>query len=330
MTNTPQPLSDSRQRRPMTGRSNVRPPQVSGPGSFPSVPRPSTTLGASRPPSDGSVLPFPPSSGAGTVNKLTTHGMGSTKSMAERINERLASIAASKVIKVAEDDVHISRPFTPTDHSLTYRPPMPAMGIYSHKVDEAMKSLSSVDPVYLHKSSTVKNFSKTFPKKYVDYALEPPETMAFDQSLATDNVKKTEMAKNFITRNRDRMWMFDVDYVGASHGEVLNKMLDVENFPGLMDELTLKERKHLRGRGSESVLACLTMTKKGPGPGAATVGGEGPKGWNRKADTIGRDEFLATTEETRTAREKRMVRMFHDAMPNRIRENNRVCYFKGF
>ena len=89
-----------------------------------------------------------------------------------------------------------------------------------------------------------------------------PETMQFDQTVATDKKKQVVMAKEFIQRNRRRMWMFDVDYVKQGHQEVLKKMLDCENFPGLMDELVAKERKLDRGQGSESVGNCLSMPKR--------------------------------------------------------------------
>ncbi|GMI35991.1 hypothetical protein TeGR_g11663, partial [Tetraparma gracilis] len=99
-------------------------------------------------------------------------------------------------------------------------------------------------------------------------------------------------------------------YVKKSHGSVLNQMLDCENFPGLMDELHLKERKFDRGSGSEAVQACLTMPRR------------------LIQQDLKHDEWLANP--ARTAREERMRNMFGESVKSRITENNRVSSFKGF
>jgi hypothetical protein len=184
------------------------------------------------------------------------------------------------------------------------------MGIYQHRVDLAMDGMPDCDMGYQMKTKKVGEFRKTFPKKYVEYAEAEPETMQFDQTLATDKAKQAEIAKEFITRNRHRMWMFHVDYVKKTHRNVLHSMLEAENFPGLMDELTMKERKFDRGSGSEAVQSCLTMSARLISP-----------------DFV-HDEWLTTMQ--RTSREKRMNAMYGTTRAGRITENNRISCFKGF
>ena len=89
-------------------------------------------------------------------------------------------------------------------------------------------------------------------------------------------------------------------------------MLDADNFPGLMDEMKLKERKHLRGTGSESVHGCVTMKRDLIKPDFKT------------------DNYLGTLETSRTERRTRMERMVLAADKHRIKEHNRVSYFKGY
>ena len=102
--------------------------------------------------------------------------------------------------------------------------------------------------------------------------------------------------------------MFNVDYVKKSPGYVLQRMLDCDNFPGLMDELTMKERKFDRGQGSEAVTACLTMPKR-----------------LIKQD-LRHDLWLSTSQ--RTSRNERINRLFMESTKTRITENNRVSMFK--
>ncbi|GMI13856.1 hypothetical protein TrVE_jg10920 [Triparma verrucosa] len=245
-------------------------------------------------------------------NRIQNLG-GSTKSMAERVNERLAIIAASrgKHQKMElGDEEEGARPFTPTDHALTERPRLANMGLFPHEIDKAMDAMADADPNYQIKLRRTQEFRKTFPKLYVEMCEAEPETMQFDQTVASDKNKQTEMAKEFITRNRNRMWMFDVNYCKKSHPQVLDLMLDVENFPGLMDELVAKERKLDRGSGSENVTACLTMPKK-----------------LIKQDFLN-DDWLSSMN--RTSRKERMNRMFGESIKTRITDNARVSYFKGY
>ena len=233
--------------------------------------------------------------------------------MAERINERLAKINASRVQNNTMDDSpeDYTRPFTPTDHSLTARPRFESLGLFKAArsvepiLNEDNKELSSV----MNGRST--HFRKYFPNQYVDYIEAEPETMQFDQTLATDKSKQETMAKEFISRNKHRMWMYHTEYLGKTHGAVLREMVSAENFPGLMDELRLKERKHLRGSGSESVLGCMTMKKE-----------------LIKAD-FRNDNYLGTLETSRTSRRDKMERLVLQADKTRIKEYNRVSYFKG-
>jgi len=190
---------------------------------------------------------------------------------------------------------------------------MEPMGIYQHKVDASMTQMTLCDPGYKHREQKAHMFRETFPKKYVEYIEAEPETMQFDQTMATDKDKQTAMAKEFICRNQHRMWMFHTEYVKRGHGSVLKLMVEAENFPGLMDELTMKERKFDRGSGSEAVQACLTMPKKFIKP------------------EFKHDEWLASTHTSRTSREKRMNRMYSGYRDHsRIVENNRTSCFKGF
>ncbi|GMH71695.1 hypothetical protein TL16_g05721 [Triparma laevis f. inornata] len=238
---------------------------------------------------------------------------GPTKSMVERINERLAIIAASRGAhqKMELDDEEAgARPFTPTDHALTERPRLANMGLFPYEIDRAMNAMADADPNYQIKLKRTSEFRKTFPKPYVEMCEAEPETMQFDQTVASDKNKQTEMAKEFISRNRRRMWMFDVGYVKKSHPEVLDLMLDVDNFPGLMDELVAKERKLDRGSGSEKVTACLKMPKK-----------------LIKQEFLN-DDWLSSMN--RTSRKERMNRMFGESIKGRNTENCRVSCFKGF
>ncbi len=171
-----------------------------------------------------------------------------------------------------------------------------------------MDELPAVDALYNHKLKTTQHIRKHFPPKYVEYVEAEPETMQFDQTVATDKAKQETLAKDFIERNRNRMWMFSVDYVKKGHKDVLKRMLEVDNFPALMDELTFKERKLDRGSGSHNVTACMTMPKK-----------------LIKQD-FRNDDWLSTPQ--RTSREEKMRRMFQTASQDRIKEHNRVSYFK--
>ena len=238
---------------------------------------------------------------------------GTTKSMAERINERLAQVAASRIQTDDTNEMEeYSRPFTPTDHALTARPRLEEMGLF--------KAVRSVEPCLTddnlnterRRFKSSQQFKQYFPKNYVNYIEAEPETMQFDQTLATDKVKQACMAKEFITRNSSRMWMFSTDFINKSHGQVLQNCLEAENFPGLMDELRLKERKHLRGTGSEAVNGCLTMKAELIRPDYA------------------KDDFLSTLTESRTSRASRMETAVLNADRRRIKEHNRVSYFKGY
>ena len=244
-------------------------------------------------------------------NTLTHHNRGHTKSMAERINERLAQIAASRVQKLEiGDEVEACRPFTPTDHALSERPRLEKMkGLYQHEVDRAMTACAAFDPNYQSKLNRTADFRETFPGKYVDYIEAEPETMQFDQTIATDKEKQSIIAKEFITKNRHRMWMYDVNYVKKSHGYILKHMLDTDNFPALMDDLNAKQRKMERGTGSENVTACLNMPK------------------HLIKQDFQTDDWLSTAQ--RTSRKDRMNRMFATSHGSRITDNNRVSYFKG-
>lgn len=65
--------------------------------------------------------------------------------MAERINERLAAIAATRVTKLElGDEEEGARPFTPTDHSLTARPLLPHMNLFPYEIDRMMVECAEV------------------------------------------------------------------------------------------------------------------------------------------------------------------------------------------
>jgi len=184
------------------------------------------------------------------------------------------------------------------------------MRIYRHKVDQSMAEMPRHDPGNKCREQRAKVFRKTYPKKYVEYAEAEPESMQFDQTMATDKVKQEAAAKEFINRNRHRMWMFHVGFVKASHRNVLRQMLESNNFSGMMDELSLKERKLDRGSGSALVTACLSMPKK-----------------FTKQD-FKNDMWLTTPQ--RTAREEKMNRMYGATRGGRVVEFNRTSCFKGF
>jgi hypothetical protein len=187
------------------------------------------------------------------------------------------------------------------------------MKIYQAAVNVQMQDFTTKDPIHNTKTSKTEQFRKTFPDKYIAYQEALPDFMAFDQTpIASDRGKKTALAKEFITKNRDRMWMFHVSYVGKSHKEVLGLMLSTPNFNSLLDDLTFKERKFNRGSGSAAVGKCLTMAKELIVP------------------ELQKDDWLATLHESRTSRERRMNHMFSDADSHRIQENNRASAFKGF
>ena len=95
--------------------------------------------------------------------------------------------------------------------------------------------------------------------------------------------------------------MYHTDYLNKTNGKVLQTMMEVDNFPGLMDELKLKERKHLRGSGSESVLGCMTMKKDLIKPDFQA------------------DSYLGTLEESRTSRRNKIERLVLQADKSRIK-----------
>ena len=103
------------------------------------------------------------------INRQRTQ-TGPSKSMAERINERLAKINASRVVnnQMENDPEDYSRPFTPTDHALTARPRLEDLGLF--------KAARSIEPIMNHdnaneedtKMNKTNHFKQFFPKPYVE------------------------------------------------------------------------------------------------------------------------------------------------------------------
>ena len=239
------------------------------------------------------------------VKPRTANTIGSKSTLAQKAREKAGAIEKKiEQARAGEYDL-ASRPFTPTDHALTRRPRLEDMGLYTYKIDPAMNEITEGDELFRSKRLKAREFASTFPKKYVEYSNDEPETMKFDQTLATDKVAQREIAKTFVTNNRSNMWMYSTNFVDKRPGEIVTLMTKTDNFPGMMDELKSKERAYHRGPGSKNVTSCLSMPKKLITP------------------ELQNDDWLATLGEKRTAREERMNVMFASDRGHRIKEFNR-------
>ena len=91
---------------------------------------------------------------------------GTTKSMAERINERLAQVAASRIQTDDTNEMEeYSRPFTPTDHALTARPRLEEMGLFILKHPQRTQLSSQILTITITTQNKLFQLFRQTPRK---------------------------------------------------------------------------------------------------------------------------------------------------------------------
>lgn len=97
----------------------------------------------------------------------------------------------------------------------------------------------------------------TCPEGWVEKNLAPNWFETVDQKTAVLEVEsKTKFCREFVERNRDRMWKFDLAYLGRTPRSICDDMLDRPNFIKNISNMHSRERA-LNLSSSEKLQKCL-------------------------------------------------------------------------
>jgi hypothetical protein len=101
----------------------------------------------------------------------------------------------------------------------------------------------------------------TAPEWFLTTMQEPTWFDQVDSKAMVDERFKAEMCRNFVERNRHRLWMFDTKFRGKSEVDVCQEMLDEMNFMKLIKVYHRRESSMDRGTSSSKIVACMDETK---------------------------------------------------------------------
>jgi len=145
------------------------------------------------------------------------------------------------------------------------------------------------------------------PAGFVEKQMEPDWFHKIDSKAMVDERFKTEMAREFVERNRDRMWMYDISHHKKTPRTSCNMLLSEMNFIKLMKIYHRMESALDRGTSSHKINTCFDESKLIP-PASKTV----------SYDTFG--SSLNTSRDNKEARIRNLLR---PAMNNTIDINRR-------
>jgi len=102
------------------------------------------------------------------------------------------------------------------------------------------------------------------PPGFVEHQMEPTWFEKIDSKAMVDERFKTEMAREFVDRNRDRMWMYDIKYHKQTPRTSCNMVLEEMNFMKMMKVYHRMENALDRGTSSHRIMACFDESKLEP------------------------------------------------------------------
>jgi hypothetical protein len=98
------------------------------------------------------------------------------------------------------------------------------------------------------------------PEGFVAIQMEPTWFEKIDSKAMVDEQFKSQMAREFVTRNKDRMWMFDIRHHKVTPRTSCDMLLGEMNFMKLMKVYHRMENGLDRGTSSHKIAHCLNET----------------------------------------------------------------------
>lgn len=118
---------------------------------------------------------------------------------------------------------------------------------------------SVTDPIIPVFEPEIKRYTRPLscPQEWVTKLQEPDVFNKFSLSKNFDENAKRQLSRNFIERNRDRLWKIDIDYLDKTPRTVGSQIMKEDNFAGKMVKHVSRERI-LRLSSSDETKRALT------------------------------------------------------------------------
>lgn len=149
------------------------------------------------------------------------------------------------------------------------------------------------------------------PAEWIAKSHAPAPFDAASTKFVHTSEEKVKVAREFIERNRGRLWKYDLRYMKKTPRTVCEDIVNDDNFLGLMSRYVQKERT-LNLSSSDSTIQCLTYPEEVQGERRHTSSLR-----RSHAEPPPPDPFAASWTTSRSAREGRVRKLFQPAMEQR-------------
>ena len=133
------------------------------------------------------------------------------------------------------DTLAVNRPFTPESPRITTT-------VNRRAIPRGIPLVTSPDPSD-RIGQTMMRKHKTCPDRWLSESNVPSWLETCDMKKMVDERWKTQMAREFVTRNQERLWMFDRAYMGQTPRAVCDDIVGRLNYMSTMKMFNKIENK---------------------------------------------------------------------------------------
>lgn len=133
---------------------------------------------------------------------------------------------------------------------------------------------------------------------------------AADFRSLLDHDNKRQFARQFIERNKDRMWIYNRSFINKDHSDIAEEMIESPHFMMDMVVYNRQEKSLGIGQNSDKIYASFDETKLSV----------------PKAKLPSQDNFLSTITTSRQEREERIKKLLIPATANSLQSIHRRGY----
>eukprot|EP01039_Chlorochromonas_danica_P009065 gene9065-10004_t len=156
------------------------------------------------------------------------------------------------------------------------------------------------------------------PPQWIQQSTQPEAFHASSSQFHFADEEKRNISREFVSRNRDRMWKYDLKYMKKTPRTICEEMVQDPNFLGVMTKYRQKEQ-FIKLSSSEQALKCLSFDEdKSPSVPVHT------SPLKKTIPYIGyNDPFMSSLTTAREVRDERVKNLFSPAVEHREAKFNR-------
>ncbi len=167
-----------------------------------------------------------------------------------RNNDLESTFVSQTKAERLNDPLQVHRPFSATPKQI----PVPIRKQFLQKSRDSTV-ISKNDPDLL--LGTLKRKPSMCPAEFLETANQPTWLSQVDSKAMVDERFKTQMARDFIERNRHRLWQFDYKYSNLTPRSVCDDLCSQTNFMKIMKKFDRRESMLDRGTSSHRISAAM-------------------------------------------------------------------------